>query len=82
MTAGIQDAQAWLTERVAAYLRRSPEDIDTYVPLADYGLDSLTALAITADIEDEFEVTVDDALTWDHPTVDALSAALSALDRV
>lgn len=79
MTAGNRDVHTWLTERVASYLRRSPEDIDTSVPLADYGLDSLTALAITADIEDEFEVTVDDALTWDHPTVDALSAALSGL---
>ncbi|MER6160273.1 acyl carrier protein [Streptomyces sp. NPDC001868] len=79
MTAGNRDVHTWLTERVATYLRRSPEDIDTSVPLADYGLDSLTALAITADIEDEFEVTVDDALTWDHPTVDALSAVLSEL---
>ncbi|MFF7791547.1 phosphopantetheine-binding protein [Streptomyces sp. NPDC007991] len=79
MTAGNRDAHTWLTERVATYLRRSPEDIDTSVPLADYGLDSLTALAITADIEDEFEVTVDDALTWDHPTIDALSQALSEL---
>lgn len=79
MTAGNRDVHTWLTQRVATYLRRSPQDIDTSVPLADYGLDSLTALAITADIEDEFEVTVDDALTWDHPTVDALSAALSEL---
>ncbi|UUU31861.1 acyl carrier protein [Streptomyces sp. CA-210063] len=79
MTAGNRDVHTWLTERVATYLRRSPEDIDTSVPLADYGLDSLTALAITADIEDEFEVTVDDALTWDHPTVDALGTVLSEL---
>lgn len=79
MTAGSRDARTWLTERVATYLRRSPEDIDTSVPLADYGLDSLTALAVTADIEDEFEVTVDDALAWDHPTIDALGAALTEL---
>ncbi|WP_079195518.1 acyl carrier protein [Streptomyces acidiscabies] len=73
------DVHTWLTERVATYLRRSPEGLDTSVPLADYGLDSLTALAITADIEDEFEVTVDDALTWDHPTIDALAEAVSGL---
>ncbi|MEH0433448.1 acyl carrier protein [Streptomyces stelliscabiei] len=79
MTAGNRDVHTWLTARVATYLRRAPQDIDTSVPLVAYGLDSLTALAITADIEDEFEVTVDDALTWDHPTVDALSAALSEL---
>lgn len=78
-TAGSHDIHIWLTERVATYLRRSPQDIDTSVPLADYGLDSLTALAVTADIEDEFEVSVDDALTWDHPTIDALGAALADL---
>lgn len=78
-TAGSRDVHTWLTERVATYLRRSPQDIDTSVPLADYGLDSLTALAVTADIEDEFEVTVDDALTWDHPTIDALATALADL---
>lgn len=79
MTAGSRDVLTWLTERVATYLRRSPQDIDTSVPLADYGLDSLTALAITADIEDEFEVAVDDALTWDHPTIDALAKAVGEL---
>ncbi|MFJ2115713.1 MULTISPECIES: acyl carrier protein [unclassified Streptomyces] len=79
MTTGSHDARSWLTERVATYLRRSPQDIDTTMPLADYGLDSLTALAITADIEDEFEVAVDSALAWDHPTVDALAGALDKL---
>ena len=67
MTAGNRDVHTWLTARVATYLRRSPEDIDTSVPLADYGLDSLTALAITADIEDEFEVTVDDPKAYTTP---------------
>lgn len=79
MTAGSPDVHAWLTDRVATYLRRSPEGLDTSVPLAEYGLDSLTALAITADIEDEFEITVDDALTWDHPTIDALAKVLTEL---
>ncbi|MFJ7048680.1 hypothetical protein CTU88_38375 [Streptomyces sp. JV178] len=79
MTAGSCDVHTWLTERVATYLRRTPQDIDTSVPLTELGLDSLTALAITADIEDEFEVTVDDALTWDHPTIDALAKALGDL---
>jgi acyl carrier protein len=79
MTAGTPDPRTWLVDRVATYLRRAPQDIDTAVPLADYGLDSLTALAVTADIEDAFGVAVDDALTWDHPTVDALSKVLADL---
>jgi acyl carrier protein len=76
MTAGTRDVRDWLTGRVATYLRRTPEDIDTAVPMAEYGLDSLTALAISADIEDEFDLVLDPAVTWDHPTIDALSQVL------
>jgi acyl carrier protein len=74
----IDEVRTWLTERVAKYLRRAPEDIDTSAALAEYGLNSLTVLAITADIEDEFDLVVDTTLAWDNPTIDALSAALAA----
>lgn len=74
-----QDIHAWLIQRVATYLRRDPADLDPKLPLAEYGLDSLTALALSTDIEDEFELTVDPAMTWDHPSIDALAAALTTM---
>ncbi|MER6169095.1 acyl carrier protein [Streptomyces violaceorubidus] len=73
------DVHAWLTERVAVYLRRTPAEIDTGVPMAEYGLDSLTALALSADVEDEFGVVLSAETTWDNPTIDALSEVLGTL---
>jgi acyl carrier protein len=74
-----QDIHVWLIQLVATYLRRDPADIDPKLPLAEYGLDSLTALAISTDIEDEFDLPVDPAMTWDHPSIDALAAALTTI---
>jgi acyl carrier protein len=46
-------------------------------PLADYGLDSLYALAIVDDIEDYLGMAVDATMMWDHPSVAALTSALA-----
>jgi acyl carrier protein len=79
MADDIHDLRSWLVERVAIYLRRAPEDVDTTVPLAEYGLDSLTALALSADLEDRYDLVLDPALAWDHPSVDALAEVLTDL---
>lgn len=75
----MQDVRTWLIQRVATYLRRDADGIDTSQPLTEYGLDSLTALAISTDIEDEFELELDPALTWDHPSIDALATVLTEM---
>jgi acyl carrier protein len=77
MSTETPDVHAWLIERVAIYLRRPAQDIDSSVPLAEYGMDSLTALALAADIEDEFDVELAPETAWDHPTVDALHASVA-----
>ena len=71
--------RTWLTTRVAAYLDRSPEEIDPAQPLSRYGLDSLTAVALCADIEDEYGIEVDPELAWDHPSINALSAVTTQM---
>jgi acyl carrier protein len=67
----------WLIERLAARLGREPSAIDADTPLADYGLDSLYALAIVDDIEDYLGIAVDATMMWDHPSVAALTSALA-----
>ncbi|MGW4207273.1 acyl carrier protein [Lentzea sp. NPDC004789] len=69
----------WLTGRVAAYLDRAPDEVDTARPLAEYGLDSLTAVALCADIEDEYGIEADPMLAWDHPSIDALAGVVATL---
>jgi acyl carrier protein len=68
--------RAWLTARVALYLERSPADIDPAAKLVGYGLDSVYALTLCGDIEDEYGLEVDPTLAWDHPTVDAIVVVL------
>jgi acyl carrier protein len=75
-SAGIQ---TYLVERLAFYLSLPVEDIELDVPVTEFGLDSVYAVALCADIEDELRVTVEPTLLWDVDTVTALTAHLSDL---
>ncbi len=71
----------FLTEKVATYLQRSPEQIDETKPLTDYGLDSVYALTLAGDLEDFLGITVDPSIVWDNPSISELSVALLALTQ-
>ncbi len=70
------ELRAWLAERVAAYVQRSPSELAYDVPLAEYGLDSVYALTLSGDIEDHLGIALEPTLMWDHPTIEALTSAL------
>ena len=63
----------WLVERVAIYLRRDPAEIDPGEPLAAYGLDSVAALSLCGDVEEDFDLILDPTAAWDHPTATAFA---------
>jgi acyl carrier protein len=69
--------RTWLIERLATHLKREPSAIDPEIPLADYGLDSLYALAVVDDIENYLGIAIDATLMWDYPSVAALTSALA-----
>jgi acyl carrier protein len=69
--------RTWLIERLATHLKRDASDIDADAPLADYGLDSLYALAIVGEIEDHLGIPIEATMMWDYPTVAALTSALA-----
>jgi acyl carrier protein len=75
-TQATTDLTGWITERVAAHLRVPPDSIRPDVPLAEYGLDSVYALAVCGEIEDHLGRPVDATVMWDYPTIDELSAHL------
>ncbi|AQZ67813.1 Acyl carrier protein [[Actinomadura] parvosata subsp. kistnae] len=66
----------WLRERVAFYVECEPAEIDPDVKLVEIGLDSVFAMSLSGDIEDEFGVLVEPTVAWDHPTVNALAGYL------
>ncbi|MEU7604614.1 acyl carrier protein [Streptomyces sp. NPDC040724] len=74
-----EDIAAWLTEKVAFYLEIPEADILPDVKLVEYGLESVYALALVGDVEDEFEIEVEPTLAWDYPTINALTGLLCEL---
>ncbi|GGT80273.1 hypothetical protein GCM10010244_00060 [Streptomyces coeruleorubidus] len=73
-TTGAETIRTWLTERVAYFLDVRPQDIAADDLLVEIGLDSVYALTLCGDVEDEFGILVEATLAWDHPTIDALTA--------
>lgn len=69
--------QDWLAARLGEFLQRPAEDIDPRTPFAEYGLDSVAALSLYGDIEEEFELYLEPTVAWDHPTVEALARHLA-----
>jgi [acyl-carrier-protein] S-malonyltransferase len=67
--------RAWLTERLARYLGRT--DIAADVAFAEYGIDSLVALNLYGDVEEELGLPVDVTVVLDYPTVAELAEHLS-----
>jgi acyl carrier protein len=67
----------WLTDRVASHLTTDPTAIETDVPFGDYGLDSVFALNLCTDLEQEFGILAQPTLTWDYPTIDAVAGHLT-----
>jgi acyl carrier protein len=70
----------WLIARIAVYLRRDPREIDPTEPLASYGLDSVAALSLCGDVEEDFDLVLDPTAAWDYPT--AATFAEHVLDRL
>ncbi len=66
----------WLTERAAFYLEIPAEQIAPDVKLVEYGLESVYALALCGDVEDEFDIELEPTLAWDYPTIEKLSGLL------
>jgi acyl carrier protein len=68
---------AWMIARIAEYTEMEPASISPVARLTDLGLDSIYALALCGDLEDEMGLKVEPTVVWDHPTVEALARHLA-----
>ena len=69
----VEEIQAWLAQKLAEILQLSPEQIDFKQPLAVYGLSSVKAASIAAELEKWLGMTVAPTIVYDYPTIQALS---------
>jgi amino acid adenylation domain-containing protein len=68
---------AWLAAKIAAPLGMRPAEVDLRRPLASFGIGSLQAVRLAADLEEWLGRKLSPTLAYDHPTIDALARFLS-----
>lgn len=68
---------SWLTVKFADWLEVAPDQLDPQQPIASYGLDSISAVTLSVQLEEELSVELDTAVLWDRPTLNSLAEHLS-----
>ncbi|MEU4649223.1 acyl carrier protein [Nocardia fluminea] len=78
ITTDTTTTQDWLIERVADYTERAPHQVDPTIPLAELGMDSVSAVALCGEIEDRWMLDIDPTLVFEYPTIAAIATYLTA----
>ena len=69
----VAEIEAWLASKIAELLQLSPDKIDLKQPLAIYGLNSVKAVSIAAELEEWLEISVAPTIVYDYPTIQGLA---------
>jgi acyl carrier protein len=72
----ISTLRTTLTGMLARELRMPASEVQGDLPLLQYGLDSISALTISGDLEELFDIELNSTLLWDCPTLNHLVAFL------
>ncbi len=75
---GLQAAkvQAYLTERLAEFLEIDADQIDPDAPFQDFGIDSISAVQMLRQIEDNTGLSLPPTLLFDHADLPSLASYL------
>ena len=68
---------AWLTLKFANWLEVPAEELDSRKPISSYGLDSISAVTLSVQLEEELDIELDTAVLWDRPTLTSLAEHLT-----
>ena len=71
---------AWLAAKVAGPLGIRADEIDVRSPLASFGIGSLQAVRLAAELEEWLGRKLTPTLVYDYPTIDALARFLAKED--
>jgi acyl carrier protein len=74
----VAEIERWLLDHLRERLGPGAQDIDPHMPFSYYGLDSLDAVALAAELEEWLDVEVTPDVAWDHPTAHAVATHLGA----
>ena len=69
--------EAWMLDWLMTRLGLMPEDVSRDRPFAEYGVDSLTAVEMSHELEQQFSVPLPPIVAWNYPTPAALARFLA-----
>ena len=69
--------ETWLLEWLVARLGLDAADVSRDRPFAEFGVDSLTAVELSHELEEQFNVPLPPIVAWNYPTPAALARYLA-----
>lgn len=72
----MEHLRSTLVSLLSRELKLPAAQVRTERPLTEYGLDSIAALTIAGELEEQFSVELPSTLLWDHPTIDEIAGHL------
>ncbi len=76
-TRSVEEIQTWMVSQVAAELGMDPREIDVRKPLTRYGLDSMTGVVLSGELEVWLGRPLPPGLLADYASIDALARHLT-----
>ena len=71
--------QNWLVERLAREMKVTVDQIDVQRSFSTYGIDSLAAVTITADLEEYIHCQLLRNVFWEYPNIALISQYIEEL---
>lgn len=67
-----EETVEWLRSRVSVRSGYQISQIDPDESLASYGLTSLDAITLTAELEDALRIRIEPTVVWEYPSISSL----------
>jgi acyl carrier protein len=77
MTQSAQEIQDWIVTRISSLTGMAPAEVEVQAPLTRHGLDSVTLIALTADLEKWLGYRFRENPLDAHPTIESLAQFLA-----
>jgi acyl-CoA synthetase (AMP-forming)/AMP-acid ligase II/acyl carrier protein len=68
-----EQIEAWMLQWLMTRLALKPAEVQRDRPFAEYGVDSLTAVELSHELEQQFQVPLPPIVAWNYPTPATLS---------
>ncbi len=75
----VVELREWLMDRVAERFEIPRDQLDINTPLANYGLESLRGMQLSADLSERLDIKVELRLIWEQRTIASLARAAMQL---